>query len=141
MTVFPTRRLLVAVGAWTAAALVVVIVPVLWPVLAAAGVLLGALACWDAWLLSRLPPVHLRRTLPVRAFVGRRANVSVVVEHAGDAASVTVLEDVPAELVDHEPELAPVPVGAGRAGTVTYSVCPTRRGDVVFGPTAPAPCR
>ena len=133
MSVFPARRLFVALGVWTAAALVVVVFPALWPLLAAAGVALGALVLWDALLLSRLPPVHLRRDMPVRAFVGRAATVTVAADHAGVPVRVDVFEDVPPVLVEPAPVCAPVVAGTGCSGTLSYAVRPTQRGDARFG--------
>jgi len=135
MTVFPDRRLIGAVGGLVAAALAVAIVPGTWPMLAAAAGLLAVLVAWDWWLLGRRSPVTLRRILPGRGFVGRRIEVQVVVEYAGaDAVSLMLLEDVPADLTDRDPELGPVTVGPGRPVTITYTVLPARRGDIACGP-------
>lgn len=133
MTVFPARRLFVAVGAWTAGALAVVVFPVLWPVLAAAGVGICALLLSDASMLSRLPPVHLRRLLPARAFVGRPATVQVVVEYAGPPAPVQVFEDVSPVDAGAAPAFVPVVAGGGAPAVLSYTLCPRRRGDLRFG--------
>lgn len=134
MSLFPTRRLLAAAGLWTAAALVVVVLPILWPALAAAGLLLGGLVAWDVRSISRQPPVRLRRRLPARAFAGRHAAIGVSVEYDGDPAWVEVFEDAPAVLVESQPEFAAVRAGAGNPGALSYPVRPKQRGDFAFGP-------
>jgi uncharacterized protein (DUF58 family) len=134
MSLWPARRLLVALAAWTAAATSAVLAPPLWPALAAALLALAALAAWDARLLRRSAALTAERGLPSRAFVGREAWLELRLSHAGPAAlQANVLDELPRDVSAEEPRFELwVPPGDG--ATLRYAVRPRVRGDRELGP-------
>ena len=82
-SVSPDRRLLAAVALWVALAVVAVALPVLWPLAAAAALLLVAVVGWDALLLRRTPRIEVERRLPARAFEGRSADLELRLRNPG----------------------------------------------------------
>jgi len=144
MTVFPDSRLLLALAAWTGLGVVVAAVPWLWPVAAAALLLLAALLLWDALSLRAQAPLECGRRLPDRFFAGRAADIVLTVHNpaAERAREVELSEDLPPELEVRaagdpdapSPEFAGVPVDPASTTTVRYTVRPRERGDAHFGP-------
>ena len=129
----PDRRLVAAVGAWCAATLVAVAVPILWPFVAAAALALAALAIADAVLLRRVPAPRLTRQLPARAFVRRNAVIGLRVEAPrGSAFTCALADDPPADVAAQPPLFADVQVVDGLAER-TYTTQPQARGDRPFG--------
>jgi uncharacterized protein (DUF58 family) len=134
MTVFPHARLLRLLALWTGFAAVVVALPWLAFPAAAAALLLAALVAWDFLLLRRVPALAFERRLPERFFVGREAEVFLVLSNAGaQAAEAALSEDLPPALADESPTYRAVPVDAGAQTTIRYAVTPRRRGDARFG--------
>jgi uncharacterized protein (DUF58 family) len=132
---WPDRRLGRAVLLWTVGALVIVVVPVLWPALIGAGLVLLALAAWDLLLLRRLPPPRLTRHLPERAFSGRVTTIVIEVENDGPTAVLLdVFDEVSEDLRDGDPELRDTVVPAGARVRLEYTLLPSVRGDRPFGP-------
>ena len=135
MRVGPDRRLVGAAAAWTAAAVVVVAWPPLGAPLAGALAVLAALVAWDAWLLRRAPAVGVRRELPARAFVGRAAEVGLVLQNDGARpAPLELIDEVPADLAAEEPHFPALVVPAHGTLTVRYAILPAARGDRPCGP-------
>lgn len=129
----PDRRLVVAVAAWCGAALLAVLLPLLWPFVAAAALALVALALVDLQLLRRLPPPRLLRHLPARAFAGRTATVDLqVAAPRGAVFRCALADDPPADVA--EPPLFPAVDVTGSGGAArAYTIQPRRRGDRPFG--------
>ena len=109
--------------------------PVLWPVLGAAALALGGLVLWDAALLQRMPAVEGARELPARAFAGREALVRLTLRNPGTAAvACDLVDETPTDLAAEEPALRGIRAAPSATATVSYAVCPSRRGDRRFGP-------
>lgn len=130
----PGRRLLIAAAAWTAAAGLAVALPLLWPLCAAAAVVLFGVALWDWLLLRRAAPIVGTRELPARAFAGRAATVRLRLDNPGAAAvECELIDTVPADVAAAEPVRRGVRIAAGAATSVAYDIRPSRRGDRPFG--------
>ena len=99
MTIFPTRRLVMAAAALTAASALVAGWPWLLPSVAAAAVGVLGLVLLDLRLLRRSPDLRFERALPERAFVGREAAFTFRIGNPGDGPRhVVVHEDLPPAL-------------------------------------------
>ncbi len=135
MSLWPARRLLLALAVWTGAATSAVLVPALWPALAAALAALLALVAWDAGLLRRAPALQAARILPPRAFVGQEAWIELELRHAGPAAvRASVLDELPRDVSAEEPRFDDVSVSPGEGTRLRYAVRPQVRGDRGLGP-------
>jgi len=135
MRISPDERLLRAFAAWTGAAVLVLLLPALWPALIGALVLLGVLAAWDAMWLGRDLPILVERRIPERVFVGREAEVALVVFNPAQRPVETiVLDELPSDLAASEPRFTGVIVPPGGSTTLHYRIRPSLRGDRRFGP-------
>jgi uncharacterized protein (DUF58 family) len=132
MSLWPGRRLAVALAGWTAAAGVVLVVPPAWPALAAALASLAVLTVWDARLLARRPPVRASRELPARAFVGRPATITLLLS-ATEPVAVDLVEELPRDLATQEPRFDDLFVAPDAAVALPYEVRPTLHGDRTLG--------
>ncbi len=134
MRLSPTGALLRALGAWTAATLVVVLVPPLWPIAAATLGALILLVGLDARLVSRSSPLVLSRHLPERAFVGQEAWLELRLRHARPTAlRAEVSEELPSDVAPVEPRFPEVTIPPGETCVLRYAVRPARRGDRGLG--------
>lgn len=129
----PDRRLLGGAAAWCAAALLAVVLPVLWPWVLAAGAALLALVAVDALLLRRLPAPRLSRQLPARAFVDRAADVEVRVDVPRGTPLLCAVTDDPPPDLGAPPLFAAVAVDRDGAASRRYAITPRQRGDREFG--------
>jgi uncharacterized protein (DUF58 family) len=133
-SVAPDRRLLAAVALWVALAVAAVAVPVLWPVVVGAALLLVAVLARDALLLRRTPRIEIERRFPVRAFEGRACDLEVQLRNRGRLpVLVEVFEEIPVDLCTPEPHWPRVVLPAGEPLTLRYSVTPRIRGDRPLG--------
>lgn len=134
MSVYPDARLLRAVAAWTLLAVAVVAAPWLGLVAVAAAVILVAVLAWDLLLLRRQTPLACERLVPQRLFVGRDAEIALVLRNDDSSDSEASLsEDVPPRLGIASPSFARVAIAAGSQASRRYVVRADRRGDVRFG--------
>lgn len=135
MTIFPSRRLLLAAAALTAASALLAGWPWLLPSVGAAAVGLLALTLLDLRRLRRTPALRFRRELPERAFVGREASFVFRIANPGDAPRhVVVHEDLPPSLGAETTTPLERTLAPGAAVTHTLTFRPTERGDARFGP-------
>jgi uncharacterized protein (DUF58 family) len=135
VSVWPTRRLPLALAVWTLAASSAALWPALWPALVGALAALGALVAWDASLLRRRPRVRAARMLPSRGFVGQAARIGLVLSNPGDSAlRASAIDELPRDIALEEPRFEDVVVPAGAATTLEYAVRPRVRGDRTLGP-------
>ncbi|TMA38671.1 MAG: DUF58 domain-containing protein [Deltaproteobacteria bacterium] len=133
MTVWPDVRLVRAVAAWAIAALLVAVWPALWLACTVGLALIVSFAAWD--LAAAQPALRLARRLPPRAFTGREAEVTIELEHDGDAAiEADVVDEAPADVVPLEPWRRGVVVPPRGRATIRYAIRPGVRGDRGFGP-------
>jgi uncharacterized protein (DUF58 family) len=133
-SVAPDRRLLAAVALWVALAVGAVAVPALWPLAVASALLLVAGLAWDVLLLRRAPPIGIERSLPVRAFEGRAAEVEVRLRNPRrQPVLAEVFEEIPSDLCASEPHWPRVEVPAGETLSLRYPVTPRIRGDRPLG--------
>ena len=128
----PDRRLVIAVGAWCAGALLAVPLPILWPFVVAGAVALGALVVADGLLLRRLPAPRLTREVPARAFVHRDAVIALRVQVPARTSLTCALTDDPPDDVAAPPFFPELSVADGSA-QCTYTIRPRQRGDRSFG--------
>jgi uncharacterized protein (DUF58 family) len=134
LSVFPTRRALVALGVWTAGSVAVVVWPVFLPVLLGAGGALLILLGWDARLLCRQTAPHVERTVPERAILGRDATLALrVTNRAPQSVQVDAIEELPADLTAQDPVFTGIRVGAHSTAKLPYTVRPSLRGDRPLG--------
>ena len=134
MNVFPHPRLLRALALWTAAGVVVVALPWLWPVATVALAILAALVVWDLLLLRRQAPLDLERHLAERTFAGRATDVTLALRNPGALpVEAEVSEDVPSWMLATSPDFTGIPVDPGSTTTLRYTVAPARHGDARFG--------
>ena len=135
MKISPDIRLIGAVAAWTAAAAVAAMFPLLVPALIGAGAVVAALVAWDAVLLRRAGGVEIQRQVPPRAFVGREAEIILQLRNSGDRVlELSVVDEVASDLAAREPSFQRVGVPPRGETTLRYLVKPTLRGDRPFGP-------
>ena len=134
MSIFPTRRALVALTLWTAGSVVVVVWPVLLPVLLGAGGSLLALLGWDGGLLARRASPDLERTIPERATLDRDATLALrVTNRAPQNMQIDAIDELPADLAPQDPVFRDIRVGAYSTAELPYTVRPTVRGDRPLG--------
>ena len=136
MSVSPGARLLrLAALVVLLAALHALFTALAWLVaLVAASVAVVAVA--DLLALRRLPRVSIDRLVVDRAAIGVRSRIALRIGNASTLdRTVDVLEELPPDVVPHEPSFAGVAVPAGAATCIEYEVCPRRRGDRALGPT------
>lgn len=132
---YPDRRLLRALAAWTGAALLAVALPALVPGVVLGLVALLALVALDALALARHPAVRLERHLPERAALGRGAQARLVVSNPGDdPVEIDVYEDLPRDVAPVDPAFRGVRVPAGGERALAYALVPRSRGDRLLGP-------
>jgi uncharacterized protein (DUF58 family) len=135
MRIWPARRLLATLLAWTVASLAGAVFPALIPALAAALAVAFALFAWDALLLRRQPRLEAARKLPPRAFVGHEAAVEVQLSHAGSQPiRAAFADELPSDVASPEPRRDEVVVPPGPGATVRYAIRPSARGDRPLGP-------
>lgn len=134
MRVFPTRRLLRALAAWLAAAVIAAAwTPLLGPV-AGALVVLVALVGLDARELCRRHPVEVAREVPARAVIDRPDAVAYRIHNPSRADVHIEMEDEwPPDLAaDGAPRLDMV-LAPGATREVRLPIRPRRRGDRPLG--------
>jgi len=112
-----------------------VVLPPLLPVVVSLFVALGAAMTWEYFQLRRMPPLRLSRRFPGRVFVGRSAQVEVVVTNPGSTpAVVEIVDEVAAQLRAGDPAFAEVEIPAGATRSLPYEIVPAARGNHVLGP-------
>jgi len=130
----PSPRLLYAVIAWALLGVAAGLLPDLAVAWSAAGIALVALACIDAWAVRKPPALRVERQIagvwPVEVW----NTVTVALHNEGSRRlSVALFDDYPTawrmEGLPHATVIAP-----GAYSSISYRLCPDRRGDAVFGP-------
>lgn len=135
MTLGPDARLVQLCGAWAATAIVLVVVPALWPVWAVALGALAFVAFLDAVAVVRAPTVRIQRRLPERALVGHAAEIVVELENpAARTVAVELVDELPRTLADVEPHETGLALPANGRHAVHHAIQPTERGDATLGP-------
>lgn len=134
MSVFPTRRLIRALAAWLAAAVVASAwTPLLAP-LCGGLLVLAALVAWDALELRRRPSVDVSRDVPARAVIGRPDTVVYRLRNPADVPVRIEMEDEwPRDLAETTPRVEEAVVAAGATLELRFPIRPRRRGDRPLG--------
>jgi len=132
--IYPGRGLLAAVAAWTALAAAAVVVAPLWPAAAGVAVVIVALALLDLSRLRVRPPLELDRRLPERAFVGRPAELELVLRNGSQSlVQAEVFDEWPRDLAASDPAFAGVAVGPAASVVLSATATPQVRGDRPLG--------
>jgi uncharacterized protein (DUF58 family) len=134
LSVFPSRRLLRAVGSWLGiAVLAAAWTALLWPLVAALAVLM-LLGIGDGVLLFRRPQIRVQRVVPSRAVIDRHSEIEYRLDNPGDAAIACELEDEwPPDLAETAPQFRDAIVAARSTLELRAVMQPTRRGDRPLG--------
>lgn len=130
----PSRRLLYAVLAWAALGFAASFVDGIAPLWQGGGLFLIAAAIADGWLSRKTPALRVERTIsgvwPVD--VWKSASLTLHNEENRDLL-VDVFDDYPAtwkmEGLPHS-----MRIGKGEFVSLTYRLCPDKRGNAEFGP-------
>lgn len=129
----PGRRLLLALAALFAAALLVWLLPALAVVWILVLITFAMVAAMDAYQLMRTTGIEASRTVPGSVPVGVSTQVALrLVNRSGAAQSVTVFDHHPAQaVVDGLPR--EVRLEPNSWARLRYALRPVQRGDLLFG--------
>ncbi len=134
MTLVPQRRLLWLALAWTAAAIVLIVVPAGLAAWQGAGLLWIGIAAGDAWAGRRVTAgVTVRRAIATTLPVGGWQHVELGITSADRPASGRLRERVPAGF-DAEHDEQAFRVAPGEVARLAVRVRPLERGTHTFGP-------